>query len=52
MYLAGVSVRRMYKFESESAVSRRSPDEDAAATWKTGFFAGCFFSLGVAHKVR
>ncbi|MBW8886616.1 MAG: DUF4954 family protein [Fibrobacteres bacterium] len=44
-------VRRMYKFESGSAASRRSPDDDASSTWKTGFFAGRLFAAALAHKV-
>lgn len=44
-------VRRMYKFEGGNAAGRRAPDDDAASTWKTGFFAGRLFSLGLAHKV-
>lgn len=43
-------VRRMYKFEGGNA-ARHAPATDPASTWKSGFFAGRLFTVGLARKI-
>ena len=44
-------VRRSYKFEASNEARRHDFTVDAGSTWKTGFFAGRIFAVGLARKV-